>query len=147
MVRILVVAAVLWPMLLGGAVWARTSGEPALGAAVVYLAASRVCHQKPERTFHTRGVPWPVCGRCAGLYLAAPVGALIATRRRRAIPRRRLLSGLVLASVPTAVTLALEWLALAEVSNVHRIVSAVPLGAAIALVIVTTAASRPGAIE
>jgi len=147
MVRALVLASVLWPLLLGGAVWVRLSGEPALGPAVVYLAASRVCHQKPERTFHTRGVPWPVCGRCAGLYLAAPVGALVAARRRRTIARRRLLSWLAVASVPTAVTLALEWLALAEVSNLHRSVAAVPLGAAIALVVVSTAAGRAGPIE
>jgi len=73
--KALVAAAIVWPLAAGGAVWHRAShpdDRPALGAAVVYLAGGRICHQRPERSFATRDVQWPVCARCSGLYLAAP---------------------------------------------------------------------------
>ena len=42
-----------------------------------YVAGSLVCHQRADRSFTTRSVTWPVCGRCAGLYLSAAVGAVL----------------------------------------------------------------------
>ena len=142
MTKTLVVASLLWPLLLGAAVWANVRGDDARWTALVYLAGSRVCHQRPDRSFHTAGVRWPVCGRCSGLYLAAPVGALVAAaavkRRARAPNAMRLL---VLAAVPTVATIALEWPGLAPISNLVRAIAALPLGAAIAFVLVQT--SRP----
>ena len=114
----LIVAAFAWPVVLAGATWELVDGRAPIWSGVVYAAASKVCHQRPERSFHTAGVKWPVCGRCSGLYLAAPIGALVAgvaIRRRAAVPRQ--LTWLALAAVPTAITLAVEWLDLAPVSN------------------------------
>jgi uncharacterized membrane protein len=142
-------AAVLWPIVLGAATWQRAAGEgPArhTAAAVVYYAASHVCHQQPARSFHAGGVPLPVCGRCAGLYLAGALGALAAlcgVARRTTVDPRLLLAA---AAVPTVLTLALEWFALAPVSNAARFLSALPLGAAVAFVVVRIAAGPVRAI-
>ncbi|HUF47023.1 MAG TPA: DUF2085 domain-containing protein [Vicinamibacterales bacterium] len=129
----LVAATVGWPVVLASAV---QDHAPAWRA-VVYLAAARVCHQQPERSFHTAGQSWPVCARCSGLYLAAPFGAVLAGLgfgRRGLAGRARLF--LALAAVPTAVTLGLEWLNLLPMTNAIRFLAALPLGAAVALVIV-----------
>ncbi len=139
----LIVAAFLWPAVLGAATWELTQGRTPAWTAVVYAAASRVCHQRSERSFHTDGVKWPVCGRCSGLYLSAPIGALaaaVALRRRRAMPRQLL--WLAVAAVPTAATLVIEWLGLAPVNNLGRAIAALPLGAMIAFVLVRTAAGE-----
>ena len=75
--KVLVAAAIAWPLVAGGAHWHRAShpeGGQGPWATVVYLAGGRICHQLPERSFHTHGVAWPVCARCSGLYLAAPFG-------------------------------------------------------------------------
>ncbi|MEZ5317638.1 MAG: DUF2085 domain-containing protein [Vicinamibacterales bacterium] len=142
--RVLVVLSVLWPLTLGLAVWQRATGARDGWAATVYFAGGLVCHQLPARSFSTAGVTWPVCGRCSGLYLAAPLGALAALvwRRRRT---DRDVAWLALAAVPTAATLGLEWGGLVAVSNVMRLAAALPLGAALAWVIVRVAAgpSRP----
>ena len=134
--RSLALAAVLWPLALGSAVWARQgSAEPAWSR-VLYAAASTVCHQRPDRSFFTHGVKWPVCGRCSGLYLAAPIGALAALSGRRAkrspIPARLL----VLAAGPTLLTVGIEWFHLLPMTSLVRALAAVPLGAAIAFAIV-----------
>ena len=134
----LVIASLAWPLLLGGAVVARAR-QPASGwTGIVYAACARVCHQRPLRSFHTAGVQWPVCARCSGLYLAAGAGALAAWYRRRpaVTSARRLVA---FAAVPTALTLVLEWTDLAPMTNVLRFVSALPLGAAIAFVLVNAA--------
>ena len=88
MAKLLVAASIIWPVLLTGGWWARAHEGPAWLAAGTYLVAGRVCHQKPDRSFHSSGVQWPVCGRCAGLYLAAPAGALAALAfwRRKPVP-------------------------------------------------------------
>jgi uncharacterized membrane protein len=146
--RALVIAALAWPVLLAAAVWWRAgTGTPAW-TSVVYLAASRLCHQLPDRSFFTAGVQWPVCARCSGLYLSAPIGAVAAAlslRRRRSALRLRW--WLAVAALPTAVTVALEWGGLAAPSNLIRAVAALPLGALVAYVIVRTAADAPGSIE
>jgi hypothetical protein len=105
----------------------------------MYLAASRLCHQRPERTFHTGGIPWPVCGRCSGLYLAAPIGAAVAllSRRRRSAARAdrpdpRWRVRLAVAALPTAITLLLEWSDVMIVTSVARAVAALPLGLMVA---------------
>ena len=46
-------------------------------------AAGRVCHQRPERSFHVAGVQLPVCARCTGLYVSGAAGALAALARLR----------------------------------------------------------------
>jgi uncharacterized membrane protein len=157
-VKILVAASIAWPLVMAAAVWDRAATGGSVWTHVLYVAASRICHQRPERSFHTAGVKWPVCGRCSGLYLAAPAGALAAVsvvrRRRRVNPRaagRRIRNDLVaillLASVPTAVTLVGEWTGLLPVTTLVRALAALPLGAAIGFAIVRVAARPPRAIE
>ena len=148
--RLLTGAAIAWPLVAGGALWQRAlssspseAGRPAVSesawATVVYAAASRICHQRPERSFHTHDVAWPVCARCAGLYLAAPFAALAAFRRRSPVASRLQPFRLVaLAAIPTALTLAWEWGGLGTPSNLVRFVTALPLGAAITFVLITT---------
>jgi uncharacterized membrane protein len=133
--RALVFAAILWPFVLTASVVARPRDRAWIG--VIYAAAGQVCHQRPDRSFSTAGVQWPVCGRCAGLYLAAPLGALLALRRRPRLPSHVPL--FVAAAIPTGLTLVVEWMGLAPVSNVMRMGAAVPLGAAIAWMLVRVA--------
>jgi hypothetical protein len=58
----------------------------------------------------------------------------VARRRQTAlVARMRLI--LLAAAIPTALTLALEWLKLSAVSNIVRAVAAAPLGAAVAWVL------------
>jgi uncharacterized membrane protein len=141
MVKALVLAAVAWPFVLGGAVVARAHDVAPAFVTAVYVATSRICHQKPERSFHSAGVKWPVCGRCTGLYLGGAAGALawLVMRRR---PASRLLTWLAVAAVPTALTVVLEWTGLAGIGNAARALAGMPLGAMIALVIVSTAGGR-----
>lgn len=141
--RVLVVGALAWPTMLGAALWDRVQHPEARSAwaSVVYFAASRLCHQQPERSFHTEGAQWPVCARCAGLYLAAPLGiAWFVMQRRRtrvgaAWPRPSKV--FIAAALPTALTLAWEWGGMGTPPNLVRAVSALPLGAAVAWVLLT----------
>lgn len=128
-----VVLVMAWPVLLGWTLLARVAGQGGVVTAAVEVAAAGLCHQKPDRSFSTAGVTWPVCGRCAGLYLAAPVGVLVARRRsRRAWSARRTLGW---AALPTVLTLALEWFGLAPVTNLVRAAAAAPLAVAVVAVI------------
>ena len=147
MVKVLVAASLLWPALLAVAAWQQTGDRTPAWTRVVYFAGSRICHQRPERTFDTAGVEWPVCGRCSGLYLAAPFGALVAVGAlaRRRLPRQPAW-WLAVAAVPTALTLGLEWFSLAHVTNIGRFVAALPLGAMVAFLVVQAAAGPRGRI-
>lgn len=82
-------------------------------AAFVYLGASFICHQKPERSFHVDGVQMPLCARCLGVHVGAALGLIAAALApagwgRWLQPRLRLAIGL--AVLPTLVSLAVEWL-------------------------------------
>jgi|SRR5688572_8473888 len=135
---VIVIASVIWPLLLGAALRQRLNGETPMLASVVYMSASTICHRLPERSFHTAGVQWPVCGRCSGLYLGAPLGALLAlvVRRRRADSRADV-SLIATAAAPALITVALEWMHIYDIGNIGRFLTAVPIGAAVMLVIVT----------
>jgi uncharacterized membrane protein len=148
MVRFLIVAAIAWPAALGGALAARVHDSAPVVAGVIYLSASRVCHQRPERSFHWHGVSWPVCGRCGGLYLGGAAGAIAAAfslRRKRRAPHT--VAWLAVAAIPTVLTIAMEWTGAAAVTTAARAVTALPLGALVAFVVVRTAAGSPRAIE
>jgi uncharacterized membrane protein len=147
--KTLAAAAMAWPLLLASVVWARQDGSQPLWTTVVYLVGSKICHQIAERSFHTNGVQWPVCARCAGLYLAAPIGAVVAIAARR---RSRMWAAaawpiFIVAAVPTLVTLGIEWPGLGAPSNLTRALAALPLGAAIAFLIVRAAGGRREAIR
>lgn len=113
-------------------------------AALMYVAGDRVCHQRPERSFHIAGTQMPVCARCTGLYLSAAIGALAAWLGRPSVPLR-IRVVLFAAAVPTAATWAAEWLGLIAGSNGLRFAAAVPLGGVAAWLIVRML--RPGRRE
>lgn len=139
--RSIVLGAVVWPVLLAAALWTRVAHPALVWPHVVYAAASYLCHQLPDRSFFTHGVQWPVCARCTGLYLAAPVGAVAAAvglRRRR--PLDPITRWTVIASMPTVLILALEWSGLTPPSAAARLIAALPVGAMIAYLLVRVAA-------
>lgn len=111
-------------------------------AAAVYALGSLICHQRPERSFHIDAFQLPVCARCLGIYVGAALGAV--SRLTPLGPIAHVRRVLILAAAPTAITLVLEWTGLWAADNTIRALSAVPLGAAVALVIVprATRASR-----
>ena len=140
MTRFLAIGAVAWPLLLGGATYARAHHSAPWLTVATYLVSGRVCHQRPERSFHTAGAQWPVCARCSGLYLAAPFGAIAALlARTRGRPS---IGWLAAWAVPTVATFVTEHAGLAGFNNMIRFVCALPLGAAVAWVIVRTAGLR-----
>jgi uncharacterized membrane protein len=129
---LLALTAIIWVALL---ILAPALPVPIAG--MLYALGSRICHQRPERSFHLFAVQLPVCARCAGIYGGAAVGLLLtlsASIRERLFPfSPRML--LVAGGVPTLLTLILEWSgAWAGASNV-RAVAGVTLGAAIAFVV------------
>jgi uncharacterized membrane protein len=136
--RTLVVASIIWPLGLGAACAHAAAGGATTWAAVTYAAASVVCHQQSDRSFHTGGVKWPVCARCSGLYLAAPFGALAALLAASPRPRRRAAVWVAAAAVPTAATWLLEWSGALPMTNAARAVAALPLGALVGAVLVAT---------
>ena len=140
--RALVLASIAWPLVLGGALWRGTHPSPSVWPSIVYAAASRVCHQRDDRSFHTAGVKWPVCARCTGLYLSAPIGAMAAlslTRRPRRDVRVAIFG---VAAIATAWTLGVEWLGWGAPSHLTRAIAALPLGGAIAYLVVDAARPR-----
>lgn len=106
-----------------------------VAAALVRTAGAVICHQRPERSFHGDGVPFPVCARCTGLYLSGAAGAVAAWFGRRRVPRRVGLL-LLLTAAPTLLTVAIEWLGAAAPSNLARAVAALPVGGAVGWVLV-----------
>jgi uncharacterized membrane protein len=115
-------------------------------AEIVYVAGGLICHQQSARSFHAWDVQLPVCARCTGLYLAAPVGAIggIAAWRRQAARRDRWRWLLALAAAPTATTVALEWAGITGISAPLRAASSLPLGFAVSwLVAETLSGGRP----
>jgi uncharacterized membrane protein len=129
--------------LLFGATWtAAVLAAPLLESSAIYAAAGLICHQLAERTFHFGAGPVAVCARCLGLY-AGGLAGLIAGEwlgvARGGTARARALVGL--AAVPTAATLAAEWLLAWPVGNHARFVAALPLGAAAAYVVAAAIAA------
>ncbi len=137
----------MWVLALASATAAAASGTPGAFAfsatASVYAAASLICHQHPERSFHVLSTQLPVCARCAGLYFGAAIGACLSVGNHSLAPRSALQPSharrmLVIAAVPTFLTLALEWTTRTPASNLWRAMAGLPLGAAIAWILVTT---------
>jgi uncharacterized membrane protein len=137
-------ACAIWAAVLMGAPFTlahRPGTAPAFKTATtaVYLLAGLMCHQQSDRSFHMQSVQWPVCARCAGLYLAAPLGAWLALRRTWRPPHapaaRHVLFSLAVAALPTALIFALEWTGAARLDAWIRALCAAPLGATIAFIL------------
>jgi uncharacterized membrane protein len=136
--------AALWAALILAAPFGvdRPSHSVRVATALTYFGAGYICHQRPERSFHLHGRPLPVCARCTGLYLAAPFGlaAVMLMRRRAAADDRgtyrRWRTAIVVAALPTVVSVGLEWIGGPSLSsNVSRALTALPLGATLAAVL------------
>jgi uncharacterized membrane protein len=138
--------ALMWLMLILTSPVALASGRLSPLTMAVYHAGSLVCHQRPERSFHLAGAQLPVCARCFGLYLSGAVGLLVASRRRGSISAATSRLLLVMAALPIAVTVVLEWLGLIHTTNIVRMLTGLPLGFAAAVVIVRSLARPSDAI-
>jgi uncharacterized membrane protein len=125
----LTIAAVAWTGTLVAAPAAVTRPILAVPAASIYAASSRICHQRPERSFHLGATQLPVCARCFGLYLSGALGALLAWGSRTR-PGRHARTVLACAAAPTALTWLAEMGGLAGFSNSARALAALPLGVA-----------------
>src|SRR5262249_17657080 len=77
----------------------------------------------------------PVCARCTGIYIGCAIAALATSvlPRRPELARPRLL--LLSAAVPTALTLACEWIAGMPLSNAVRAFAGVPMGVGVAAIV------------
>lgn len=121
-----------WVGVIVAAPWLAAAAGPAVG--VIYAFGSVICHQLPDRSFHLAGVQLPVCARCAGLYAGAAGGVLFWALRFRGRdhiwPRGHALAVLVLASAPTALTVATAAAGLGDPENLWRATLALPLGMA-----------------
>jgi uncharacterized membrane protein len=119
---------------------------PPLLSAMTYAFGSVICHQIAERSFHLHTYQLPVCARCVGLYSgAALAGAWVALRRAilplwPAAREARLITAV--AAIPTLVTVVLEWAGWWQPSNVTRAMAGVPLGAAVAYVVLRALRQR-----
>jgi hypothetical protein len=145
--RVAVASSMAWALLLPLAPFAASQPAPApvwyALAFVVYGAGSVVCHQLPERSFFLGPAQWPVCARCAGIYVGAAVAALWClgsgfSRTRATAPplRPSTRSMLAAAAAPTAATLVYEWTTGDMPSHAVRALTGAPLGAAIVFVVV-----------
>lgn len=129
----LTVGALAWSVVILAAPVALASAATVGPATLVYATASRICHQRPERSFRRAGRQMPVCARCTGLYVSGAAGALLAWGiRARRLPARtpHMRTILLLAALPTAATFTLEVLEGMAVSNAARAAGAMPLGVA-----------------
>lgn len=126
----LTVGAALWTAAIVAAPRALGSDHFVTAAAVVYAGSSQICHQRAERSFSTAGLQWPVCARCAGLYLSGALGALFGWFGLGAWSPSRARWLLASAALPTGITWGLEVASLASFSNMARAVAAIPLGLA-----------------
>lgn len=138
----LAVAVSVW----SAAIWTAPAATPsgAGGAALVYLAGSFVCHQRPERSFHVAGAQLPVCARCASLYTGGALGMLgwmlARARRRRPVDHRRALWWLAAASVPAVVSVSGSITGWWDGTNLLRAAMSMPFGVAVGAVVAAVVA-------
>lgn len=141
--RVLVAAAILWVAAIVIAPLAIASDRPVLsiGAAGLYAAGARICHQRPERGFWIHGRPMPVCARCSGLYAGAAAAGPLALVLAAGFSSRRARHLATFAALPTLVTWGIEMAGLVHPSNIVRFAAALPLGFAAAWLVVSTMAT------
>jgi uncharacterized membrane protein len=129
-------AAVAWLSIIIVSPWALAHGPGRLLALAAYDIGSRICHQRPERSFHIAAVQMPVCARCFGLYVSGALGLSLAWLQRRRLSPIVTRVALGVAALPIAVTVALERIGAIAPTNVERMLTALPLGFFAGLVIV-----------
>ena len=148
--RAFVFATVAWSLALPLATFAASGPHSSSGLYLlslsVYFGGGVVCHQLPPRSFFVWGSQMPVCARCTGIYAGAAVAAIVAVVMRRGGPMcppgadtqdgpydARV--AFVLAALPTAATLAYEWITGPTPSNWTRAAAGVPIGAVVAWIV------------
>jgi uncharacterized membrane protein len=115
------------------------------GAAwIPYALGGLICHQRPERSFLEGSIPWPVCARCAGLYLSAAAGVAIvllapAGLRPNATTWHRWRLALIVAAVPSVASWLSEAVAWWAADNATRAYLAVPFGIAVGALLASIA--------
>jgi len=117
-----------------------------LVAAGVYRAGARICHQRPARSFRIGDLPMPVCARCTGLYVGAAAAAPLAlflVAGARGLSSRRARRIAAVAALPTLLTWGLEVAHLAHPSNTVRAIAGLPLGFALAWLVLAALADGP----
>ena len=94
----------------------------------VRLAYSPMCHQLPGRSLHVDGVLLAVCSRCTGLYLGGAAGLSLAAWF--VVGGRNRPRGIVflLAVAPTIVDAVLPWIGLRGLTDLPRMLLAIPAG-------------------
>ena len=144
-VRVVVAAALLWvaAILFAPLAIASRQGGLSLGAAAIYAAGARVCHQRPERSFWIQGRPMPVCARCAGLYVGAAFAGPVALFLAAGLSSRRARLTVALAALPTVISWGLEYAGSAHPPNAVRAILGLPLGFAVAWLVISTRSDGP----
>ena len=106
-----------------------------LMADIIFAIGSLICHQRPERSFFWGAHQFPVCARCTGLYVSAALGmaGLVVIKltnhwRPRAIDPRTARIILILAAMPTLISVASGTLGVWDGTNITRALLAIPLG-------------------
>lgn len=142
--RVLLVASVAWLAAVIAAPFAIQSSVPPVRdlAALMYAAAGFICHQRPERSYWIAGEQLPVCARCTGLYVSAALGAPMAYVYATAVSSARARVVAFAAGLPTLLTWSMEMAGLAHPSNTVRAVAALPLGFAVAWLLMSTVAAN-----
>lgn len=109
--RVFTGATLLWAGVIPAAAFGATATAPVAQAFVslVYAMGHVLCHQRPERSFTAGGYAWPVCARCAGIYVGAAIGVMLAQSWRRVPEARVVRRWLAAAALPTLFTLLYEW--------------------------------------
>ncbi len=137
--RAFVVATIGWAIALPLATAAAASPHPAsamyLSALSVFVTGRVICHQIAERSFALWGRQMPVCARCTGIYAGAAVAAAVASLRAND-SRGAAVPALAVAALPTIATLVFEWTTGITPSNTIRAAAGLPIGAAVAWLIV-----------
>ena len=117
-----------------------------LMAAFIFSIGAVICHQLPDRSFFWGEQQFPVCARCTGLYLSALLGAAAwlsvkITRRWRPVRVTQpvVVRALIIASMPTLISVSTEMIGWWDGSNISRAIFAVPLGATAGAIVAAVA--------
>jgi uncharacterized membrane protein len=107
---------------------AAASGHNGIAAAI-YYAFSKLCHQRPDRSYFLDGHKLGVCARCTGIYfgfaltlLAYP---LLRSLRTTTTPPRK---WLFLAALPLAIDFSLTFFGVWENTHTSRLLTGLLLG-------------------
>ena len=120
----------------------------------IFAVGSVICHQRPERSFFFDGHQLPVCARCTGLYVGAAAGLVAWLFWRRLGPAASVPGtnyalvvdpkvarrAIVIAAIPTAISLFTGAIGVWDGSNLTRALLAIPLGASAGAIVAAVAA-------